>query len=32
LWYRWWAIAKCIYLDSNQSTLESNVGDVYVIT
>jgi len=23
LWYWWWAIAKCIYLDSNESILES---------
>lgn len=26
MWYRWWAIAKCIYVDSNESILESNVG------
>lgn len=25
MWYRWWAIAKCIYVDSNELTLESNV-------
>ena len=25
MWYRWWAIAKCIYVDSNESILESNV-------
>lgn len=23
MWYRWWAIAKCIYVDSNESILES---------
>lgn len=25
MWYRWWAIAKCIYVESNKLTLESNV-------
>jgi len=23
LWHQWWAIAKCIYVDSNESILES---------
>ena len=23
MWYWWWAITKCIYVDSNESILES---------